>query len=168
MKKATLVAFAAFALAGCAANETFREGRAMFEAGNIDEGLARIEQAMQADPYDLEIRNFYLRNRAVALQRYLSAGDNARGAGALDQAEAAYARALRLDPENPRARPGLQAVARDRGTAAAVVEAEALLKKGESQAAYTRAKLILAENPTQRQARAIVRKVEEANVRSSA
>jgi general secretion pathway protein D len=167
MKKTALAAFAALLFAGCSANETFRDGRAMVETGNVDEGLARIEQALRADPYDLEIRNFYLRNRAIGVQRSLAVGDNARSAGALDQAEAAYQRALRFDPENAHAKAGLEAVARERRSAGAVAEAEALLKEGNRQGAYTRAKQILTENPTQRQARSIVRKVEEANARSS-
>ena len=76
MNKTVFAAVAAFVLAGCAANETFREGRAMVEAGQVDEGLARIEDAMRRDPYDPEIRNFYLRNRALALQRYIAIGDD--------------------------------------------------------------------------------------------
>src|SRR2546421_2927671 len=118
MKQTAIAALAAIVLAGCAANETFREGRAMVEAGQVEEGLARIEQAMRADPYDLEIRNFYLRNRAVALQRYIAIGDNTRAAGALDQADTAYRAASRLEPDNPRVKAGLEAVARDRRPAA--------------------------------------------------
>src|SRR5438105_4782755 len=167
MNKSVLAAFAALALAGCAANETFREGRAMVEAGQVEEGLARVEDAMRRDPYDLEIRNFYLRNRALSLQRYIAIGDNARAAGALDQADTAYRAASRLAPDNPRVRAGLEAVARERRTAAAVAEADALMKKGDSDAAYTRAKVVLSENPTQRQARAIVRKVEDERASAS-
>ena len=166
MKKRTLVVLVAAALAGCAANEAFRDGRALVEAGDVEQGLTRIEEAMNADPHDREVRNFYLRNRAVTVQRFLSVGDNARAAGALDQAEAAYRGALRFDPQNARARAGLEAVATDRGSLAAVTEAEALMKKGDAQAAYAKAKLILSENPSQRQARAIVRKVEESNAKT--
>ena len=166
MKTSLFAIFAAAALAGCAANETFREGRAMVEAGDVDEGLARIEQALSADPQDQEIRNFYLRNRAVAVQRYLALADNARGAGAPDLAETYYRRALRWDPQNTRAKAGIEAAARDRRSAAAVAEAERLLKSGDSEAAYAKAKLVLAEDPSQRQARALVRKVEQANAKS--
>lgn len=160
--KLAAAALAFALLAGCAANETYREGRAMVEAGDVDEGLARIEQALNADPEDEEIRNFYLRNRAMAVQRYLAFADNARGAGAPALAEAYYQRALRWDPTNVRAKAGLEAAARDRRSAPAVAEAESLLKSGDTEAAYARAKAVLAENPAQRQARNIVRKVEEA------
>jgi general secretion pathway protein D len=161
-----LVVLLAAALAGCAANETYREGRALVEAGEVEEGLARIEQALEADPYDREMRNFYLRNRTLAVQRYLSMGARARSAGALDQAEAAYQRALRFDPDNARARAGLEAIAQNRRSAAAVAQAESLMKRGDSEAAYARAKEILSHNPRQRTARAIVRQVEMMKARA--
>jgi general secretion pathway protein D len=163
MKQLALILFASAALAGCAANERFREGRDLLEAGLVDEGLALIEQAAKADPEDREIRNYYLRNRAVAVQRYVAMGDNARGAGALDQAGAAYQAALRFDPDNARAKAGLAAVAQDRRSAAEVAGAAELMKQGDTQAAYARAKRVLSENPSQRDARALVRKVEELN-----
>ena len=161
-----LVVLLAAALAGCAANETYREGRALVEAGEVEEGLARIEQALEADPHDREMRNFYLRNRTLAVQRYLSMGARARSAGALDQAEAAYQRALRFDPDNARARAGLEAIAQNRRSAAAVAQAESLMKRGDSEAAYARAKEILSHNPRQRTARAIVRQVEMMKARA--
>ncbi len=155
-----VVIAAAAAMAGCAANETFREGRALVEAGAVEEGLARIEEALAADPHDREMRNFYLRNRAVAVQRYLAVAENARRAGAFDSAQAAYQRALRFEPDSARAQQGLAALALERRSAVAAAEAESLLRKGESEAAYAKAKQILGEDPRQRTARAIVRKVE--------
>ena len=50
----------------------------MIESGNEEQGLARLEQAMKDHPNDVEIRNYYLRHKAVAVQRYLQIGDNAR------------------------------------------------------------------------------------------
>jgi general secretion pathway protein D len=148
------------ALGGCA-SQTFLQGRDLVEAGEVDEGLALVAQAMQDHPDDAEIRNYYLRHRTVEVQRYLALGDNARSVGALEQAEGAYEGALRLDAGNARARAGLDAVARERRSAGEVAEAAELLKKGESDAAYAKAKQVLAGNPAQREARAIVRKVEE-------
>src|SRR5688500_16736493 len=122
MKKRLIAVMLAAALAGCAANEAFREGRALVEAGDEEQGLERIEEAMQADPYDTQMRNYYLRHRAVALQRHLAMGDNARNTGAFERAEEAYRAALRLDPGNARAESGLDALAKERRLAAAVAE----------------------------------------------
>ena len=149
-------------LAACA-SESFREGREKVEAGDEDEGLARIEEALRADPEDREMRSYYLRHRTVAVQRHLAIGDNARSVGALDHAEAAYQRALRLEPDNARAKAGLELLGRERASAADVAEAAELMKRGDTDAAYARAKQALSRNPAQREARAIVRKVEEAN-----
>ena len=167
MKK-TFAFVVALLLAGCAGHETLRQGQHMIESGNEEEGLARLEEAMKANPNDVEIRNYYLRHRAVAVQRYLQTGDNARAAGALDQAEAAYQRAQRFDPENANAKAGLEAVAKDRASRALVAEAEESLKKGDNEAALAKAQEVLKTNPTQREARAIVRKVEEHKLKAEA
>ena len=97
MKKLLLI-LGALVLFGCAGQEALKHGQEMIEAGNEEQGLARLEEAMKANPNDVEIRNYYLRHKAVAVQRYLQMGENARAAGAYDQAEASYQRALRFDP----------------------------------------------------------------------
>jgi general secretion pathway protein D len=166
MKKIALFAIALL-IAGCA-HDSLKDGQHMVESGNEEQGLARLEQAMKDHPGDTEIRNYYLRHRAVAVQRYLQTGDNARAAGQFDQAEAAYQRAQRFDPENANAKAGLEAVARDRASQATVAEAQAALKKGEPEKALAKAREALAANPSQRDARALVRKLEEQQVKAEA
>jgi general secretion pathway protein D len=160
----TLVAF----LSGCATSHQFQEGQKMVESGNVEEGLAAIEQELKKDPGNAEIRNYYERQKAVAVQRYLQAGDNALPQNMLEQAESAYKQALRFDPQNARGKHGLSSVAKAKQTAGRAAEAEALFKKGETDAAYAKAKEVLAENPNQREAKAIVRKVEEQKHREEA
>jgi general secretion pathway protein D len=160
----TLVAF----LSACATSHQFTQGQQMVEAGNVEEGLATIEQELEKDPGNAEIRNYYERQKAIAVQRYLQAGDNALSQNMLEPAESAYNRALRFDPQNARGKHGLSSVAKAKQTAGRAAEAEALLKKGETDAAYAKAKEVLAENPNQREAKAIVRKVEEQKHREEA
>jgi general secretion pathway protein D len=167
MKKISLF-LVAIVLAGCAGHETLREGQHLIEAGNEEQGLARLEEAMKANPNDAEIRNYYLRHRAVAVQRYLQIGDNARASGALDQAEASYQRALRFDPQNANAKAGLEIVAKERAARALVAEADEALKKGDHDAALAKAQEVLKTHPAQRDARAIVRKVEEQKLKAEA
>jgi general secretion pathway protein D len=102
----------------------------------------------------------------VAVQRYLQAGDNFRASGQIDGAEAAYQRAQRLDPANNNAQAGLDAVARDRASVSVVREADEAFKKGDFDLALEKAKEVLRDNPGQREARAIVRKVEEQKLRA--
>jgi general secretion pathway protein D len=167
MKKLLFV-MAALILVGCAGQEALRQGQQMIESGNEEEGLARLEEAMKANPTDSEIRNYYQRRRTVAVQRYLQAGDNARAAGAFEQAEAAYQRALRFGPDNANARAGLEQVARDRASKDLVSQAETSLRAGRTDEALEKAQQALKANPSQRDARAIVRKVEEQKLKTEA
>src|SRR5919199_4645300 len=130
MNKTLILILAALLLAACGTSENFHQARIEVEAGNEEEGLARIEQELARDPKNTELRNYYLRHKEVAVQRYLALGDNARAAGLPERAEEAYRRALRFDPENPRGLAGVQAVEKDRAHAALVAEAQAALKAG--------------------------------------
>ena len=161
MKQRSLILFAALAIAGCAAQESFKEARVLIEAGNEEAGLERLEQAVQADPKDVDLRNYYERHKAVAVQRYLQQGDNALRGGAVDQAEAAYQRAQRFDPANARAQAGLDAVAKERASAALVAEAQAAFKRGNIDLAQEKAKQVLENHPDQREAKSLLRKIEE-------
>jgi general secretion pathway protein D len=152
-------------VAGCA-GDTLRQSQALIENGNEEQGLERLERAVREHPNDVELRNYYLRHRAVAVQRYLQTGDNARAAGAIDAAEVAYQRAQRFEPDNANAQAGLEAVARERASHGLVREAEEAFKRGATDEAYEKAKQALAVNPSQRSARAIVRKVEEQRVKA--
>lgn len=151
----------AFTLVACATSPQFTEGQKLVESGNVEEGLVQIEEALKNDPTNNEIRAYYERQKAVAVQRWLASGDNALSQGYLDQAEAAYKMALRFDPSSARAKEGLAGVERNRKTAGIVAEAEAAFRKGDTETAYAKAKEALAGNPQQKDARAIVRKVEE-------
>ncbi|HYD58694.1 MAG TPA: secretin N-terminal domain-containing protein [Burkholderiales bacterium] len=162
MKKLLVVVLFLF---GCATSPQFTEGQKLVESGNVEEGLAQIEQELKKDPTNAEIRNYYERQKAVAVQRWLATGDVARSQGNLDQADAAYKMALRFDPANARAKAGISAVEIDRKTSGKVAEAEAAFRKGDTETAYAKAKEVLAENPQQKDAKAIVRKVEEKKYR---
>jgi general secretion pathway protein D len=153
-------------LTACAAQEALKDGQRMVESGNEEQGLTRLEEAVKQNPNDTELRNYYLRHKAVAVQRYLQMGDNARASGQLEQAELFYQRAQRFEPENANARAGIEQVANDRASRALVAESEAALKTGRNDEAHAKAKQALAANPQDREARAIVRKVEEQRLRA--
>ena len=89
MKKLLALIILALVVAACA-HENFRQARIEVEAGNEEAGLARLEQQVKENPNDVELRNYYLRHKEVAVQRYLALGDNARSAGAMDRAMQSY------------------------------------------------------------------------------
>jgi len=163
MKK--LLVILALALAGCATHDSFKEARSLVESGQTEEGLARLEQLATENPKDTELRNYYQRNRGLAVQRYLEAGDQALRAGAHERAEQAYRLAQRFDPENAAAKAGLEGVARDRKSRAELAHVRSQLEGGDAAIAHEKAREILARDPGNRDARAIVRRIEEEQAR---
>src|SRR5436190_3225279 len=97
---------------------------------------------------------------AVMVQRLLGAAESARAAGSLEGAEEAYRQVLAIEPANAAAGKGLEALAAERRHRAAITEAEALLKKGDEAAAKEKTAAVLAENPAQREACALMRQIE--------
>jgi len=161
MKKLLALILLALALAACATNEQFKQARIEVEAGNEEAGLARLEQEIKAHPDDVELRNYYQRHKEIAVQRYLALGDNARAAGAADRAQASYERALRFDPQNPRAQTGIVMVRKDREQRTLLVDAEQALKTGQIGDAQAKLKQIVAANPQNKEAKTLLRQIEE-------
>src|SRR6266850_804044 len=166
-KKLLALILIALALAACATNENFRQARTEVEAGNEEAGLARLEQEMKANPQDTELRNYYMRHKDVAVQRYLALGENARSAGAMDRAMQSYERALRFDPENQRAKAGIEMVRKDREHRTLLADADQAFKNGQTAEAQGKLKQILSENPQNRDARALLRRIEERQVKAT-
>jgi general secretion pathway protein D len=170
MRKIFLLIIAALVLASCAtpSQDRFREARYEIQAGREEEGLARLQQELAKNPGDVELRNYYERHKAVAVQRYLAAGDNARTARLPERAEESYQRALRFDPENARALAGLKAVRMDRDHAARMAEVRKLMEDGDETGAEKKLRAILAENPANRDAQAALRTIEEKALKAGA
>lgn len=149
-------------VAGCATSSTtFQEGRDLLIQGRTEEGLARLEQAMQEYPGNAEIRAYLATQRERAVNQLLSQGMSARVNGRYDEAAAIYERARRIDPNNQRvvrAQEELEAVRRH---VAMVKEAGTLLEQGQIEKAQVLLRRILAENPRDREARAMLRRADE-------
>jgi general secretion pathway protein D len=155
----TLVAAAL--LAACATNPQVDEGKRLISQGNLEEGLAKLEQASRENPQDTVARNAYLTQREAIVGVFMREGDVLRTWGDLDAAEASYRRALAAAPGSASVQAALDALARDRRHLVVVREAEEALKKGDLATAEARARAVLAENAGQRSARAIMRAVAE-------
>ena len=166
-RKFVAALLASLALAGCAGREVFDEGRRLVEAGELEQGLARVEEATRLDPRNPEYRSYYFRQRDLAVYRALALAETARRAALYDEADTAYRRVLALAPANARARAGLESLGMERRHRVLVQEAEALLKKDQVSAAYAKAREVLAENSTQREALALVRQIDERNARAA-
>jgi len=161
MMRKTLTSIAVAALAACATNPQVDEGKQLIAKGNFEDGLAKLEQAARERPNDAGPRNAYITQREAIVGVYVREGDALRTFGDLDGAEASFRRALKLDPGSPVAQGGVDAVARDRRHLAAVREAEEALKRGDLATAESKVRAVLAENSSQRGARAVMKAVAE-------
>lgn len=152
-------------LAACAGNPLQREGRALIQAGNFEEGLARLEQASQAAPHDFSLRADLLRGRAQAVALLLRGAEAERAGGRPDSAQALYQRVLGLEPDNRLARDGLAALARDQRHQGVLAEARALLKDGDPDAAEARLRGVLLDGGPAPETLALRREIEAAQAR---
>src|SRR5213594_4374598 len=94
MSRLIMLSIALLALAGCAAQRAFDEGRDLIDAGKIPEGLAKIDEAYRLDPRNQSYRGQYIKQRDFAVQRYLALAEKARVGNLFDEAQAAYQQAL--------------------------------------------------------------------------
>ncbi|HEV2008962.1 MAG TPA: secretin N-terminal domain-containing protein, partial [Burkholderiales bacterium] len=170
MKLATALARIAAVAAGlfvaaCAQNQAFNDGMQNLAEGRIEQGLAQLEQASKETPRNPEYRSTLFRQRELAVNQLLSQSETARANNDLNQAEAVYRRVLGIEPLNGRAKQGLDEITVGRRHKALIEEAEALLKRNDSGGAEQRVRAVLTENPAQRDARAILRRIEEARLK---
>lgn len=148
-------------LIGCAGSPAFREGRELAAEGRLDAALPKLKKAVDDDPGNPEYRATYLRTRDFLFARWVEQATLARREGKIEEAEKTYRRLLEEDPNNARARDGLADMARDARHTALLVDAEASLKKQNFEAASTRLRSILSENPDHQRALALKRTIEE-------
>ncbi len=149
------------------AQSWFREGRSLVESGKIAEGLDQVNLAVKLDPRRHEYRAYWARQRDLALQNDLALAESARALGDWQAAESAYRRMLALDPGSARARAGLEALPLEKRQRARLAEAEALLNGGDSPGAQQKVLGALADEPNNRDAQRLARRIEEKNNRDA-
>lgn len=162
IRNAMLWLTAAVLLTACAAGEqAFKDGRVLIEQGQVEQGLAQLEQAMRENPKNLEFRTYYIRNRDLYVAHLLGKADSARVARQYGEAEEGYRRVLKLDANNVRAADGLDGIRIERRHDEALDKARKSLKAGELDAADKAVHQVLAENPRNADAIALQRQIDE-------
>jgi len=132
---------------GCATSRQHKEGLQALEAGQYEEGIAKLEQAVEADPSDLTYRLDLKGRREQAIQALMSQAERARSQGKLEEAEAAYTRVLGIEPGHPRAQAGLTGIKNDKRHAEIVTAAKRDLDQGKLDEAEAKLRQVLAEDP---------------------
>ena len=170
MQRALALALAVctFVLASCIGpriEEPVPEAQELLAAGKYEEGLALLKRKADSSPDNARYRGDYYLARDLVVNQLLVQANNARESDQLDAADALYHRIKGIDPDNQRAALGLELVRRERVNVAAIADAEKLFKAGELDAAESKLRPVLAENPRDRLALALERKIDEERAR---
>jgi general secretion pathway protein D len=147
------------ALAGCAAQLAYRDGKDLVAQGKVEEGLVKFREAIAADPHGVEYRSAYLQTRDRAVAGYFEQADRQAAAGKWNEASKLYQRVLAIDPANERARTGLRAVEADQRHAQLMSEAQAAWDRKDVDNAQLKLRTILSENPSHAGALALKRTI---------
>ncbi len=165
-RNTALMLLAAAVFAGCANHQLHSSGITLVQEGNIEEGIAKLEQASKADPDNLQYRTDLLRSRGQVTNRLLASASGERAAGHLDAARAIYERILKIDPGNANAKMALEAIIMDRRHDAMIDEARGLFLKGDLEAARSALRSVFLENPRNGQAVMLLRQIDEKEIKT--
>jgi len=157
----------ALVAAGCASDQSYREGQRLLGQGKTEEGLAQLEHAVAQNPRDQELRAYLFHERETSVNHILARADSARLQEKFDEADAGYRRALALAPANPRALSGLDSIKAARRHNTLVAEAAILFQKGDTDGAQVRLRPVLVEDPAHREARQLQRRIDEKNLKDA-
>lgn len=168
IQKSLLLVALAMALNGCAGERLRQEGVDLMAAGRYEEGLAKLDEALDKAPSNADYRKELLLQRTVALEQLAMAALKARQLGNSSEAEGMYKRMLSLEPGNVRAKAGLEALARDRRHAEVMTRARAAVKAGDADEARRLIRSVLIENAEQPDALTVRRELDELQARQQA
>jgi general secretion pathway protein D len=156
-----LPALLAILLSGCAAQMAYREGNELVAQDKVEAGLSKYQEALAADPSNVQYKSAFLRARDAATNRLLPQADRELADGKVDLAVADYLRVLAIDPLNDRARAGLRLVDADRRHGVLMGEARAAVERKDYDTAKAKLSAILTERPTHEPARQLLAEVNE-------
>jgi general secretion pathway protein D len=147
LRRLSCIAVTLGLVVGCAAERLHRQGLASVDQGNYEVGVTQLAEAAQRDPSNMTYKLDLQARRDASVQKLIQGADAARGAGQLDSAAGLYHRVLTLEPSNDRALKGLQGLELDRRHAATVAEARKDIEHRDLDAAETKLRAVLSEDP---------------------
>jgi general secretion pathway protein D len=156
-----LALLAVLLLTSCAAGRLQREGRALIDAGQLEQGLEKLSASSKAEPANLGYRSALMQQRDLAIGQLQAQANSARASRQPDAARGAYETILRIDRGNNNARVGLAQLEMDQRHAGWIDSAGQALKNGDVDGARALIQRILLENPASEPALGLQRQVDE-------
>lgn len=148
------------ALCGClSTDQAFRDAKDMVAQGQVDNGLARVEQLVSEHPGNADYRTYLLRQRETRANRLIVQGQTALINEDYAGAETFFQQALSFDRSSGRAQSGLRQVEDSRRHLGLIQRAEARASADPEQALAT-LRIVLSENPNHAGATLLKRRIE--------
>jgi general secretion pathway protein D len=165
-----LLLCAVWVLAGCANQPArdFKEGKNKLSDGQVEQGLAQIEQASKAEPENVEYRQYLFKQRELTVNQLLGKADFERASEDFEAAAHDYKRVLSIDTNNQRAKDGMDQVQGDSKRKQDLAEALDLFNKGDKDGASAKLQSILSVNPSHHAAKALQKQIDEKNIEDRA
>ncbi len=146
-------------LSGCAGYQAYRDGQTEFAKGNDEQGLAKLKQAVDAEPDNLDYRQAYFTRRDVLVGDYIRRAEMSLQRGDFAAAREDYDHAARMDPANPRAAAGANRVATAQSQGLALDAAAKRAEQGDLQGALNTVREVLSNNPDHVRATSMLRQL---------
>jgi general secretion pathway protein D len=149
-------------LAGCASspNVTPPDIRSLLDAGQLEQGAARLEQVLAAQPGNIEARVLLANTRRQLAQRQLARGAQAVRAEAWSEAQEAFRRAAELG-EVEQAMVGMRSLGSAQQQAQLLGAASTLLAAGKRDEAREALRTIVAQFPNNQKAATLLATLRE-------
>ena len=165
--RAIVGAVLVISLAGCTARGLQDDARLDFNAGRMEQGIAKLEAATNRDPANLVLRADLKRWKGAWVDNLLAAADAAGKSSRWREAESGYRRVLGLDEDNAGARHGLELVEQAYQQDNAVRAAKELIAQGDLAAAQTRLRQVVAVDQSHSEANKLLGEIEERQAREA-
>ncbi|MBC3874898.1 secretin N-terminal domain-containing protein [Undibacterium flavidum] len=147
---------ALLSLAGCAAQMAYRDGVSLIEKGQIEQGLKRLNDAVEAAPGDAAYRSKYLQTKDVALRSMLDEAERRLRAKNVNGARDQYNQILKIEHDHPKAIEGIQTLDQEMRFQELMNNAKQAATQNNREAALNALRTILIEMPSHQEAKALL------------
>lgn len=148
------------ALSACAAIAPQDQAVQLLHAGQVQEAVSLMDEAVRSDPDNARLRAQRVRVRDWAVSHYLMQAQTQQSKAQMDEARATLLRVLALEPGNARALEGTEAIEKQARHKTLYQQALTQLPHNE-ESARALLQQILREAPQEREARALWRRLDQ-------
>lgn len=155
------------AFTGCTARWLQDDARIDFNMGRMEQGIAKLEEAVRRDPENLVLRADVKRWKRAWVTNLLRSADAARTSARWQDAKFDYRRVLEIDGQNASAREGLELVEQAAQHDHEVRVAKDQMTRGDLAAARARLRHVVEANPSHAEASKLLGDLEEQQAREA-